>query len=135
MRSVCEHLDSRRLLTTEVYVRRPAYVRVEILGEVIVKDDADTATVKRAIEEKLCRYFDPLEGGENGRGWPFGGAIYYSRVYRQVFVEGVDRITTLAICVDGQVSAACQDVELGEGVLTYSTGHGQIQVRYGWDQG
>ena len=133
LRTVCAYLDQRRLLTTELYVIKPTYQHVEVRAEVIVDDDADLAEVKEAIEETLLTYFDPLKGGEDGQGWPFGGTIFYSRVYQRVFtVKGVASIKRLVIVLDGNEALECTDVAIKESALLYSTGH-EVEVEYSFD--
>jgi predicted phage baseplate assembly protein len=130
LRTVCAYLDQRRLLTAELYVIRPTYQRVEIRGEVIVHDNADIAEVKPAIEKTLLDYFHPLRGGEDGQGWPFGGTIFFSRVYQRVFtVAGVQSISRLVIVLDGEEAPECKDVPIRQDALVYSTQH-DVQVRY-----
>jgi predicted phage baseplate assembly protein len=131
LRTVCEYLDQRRLLTTELYVARPTYCLVEITGKVIARDNADLAEVTTAIEQSLLRYLHPLVGGEDGRGWPFGGDVFYSRVSQRIFsVPGVDRIESLELLADGQTCGPCSDVIVDAGVLVYSTRHGRLEVGY-----
>jgi predicted phage baseplate assembly protein len=135
LRTVCAYLDQRRLLTAELYVIGPTYQRVEVRGEVIVSDSADLAEVKEGIEQTLQAYFHPLKGGEDSLGWPFGGTIFYSRVYQRVFtVPGVQSITRLAIVLDGEEAEACKDVPIKDGALLYSEEH-QIQVQYSFGEG
>ena len=130
IRTVCEYLNQRRLLTTELYVIKPDYIKVEIKCEVIVEDIMDSAVVKEAIGKRLCSYFHPLTGGEDGDGWPFGGDIYYSRVFHQIYsVPGVRRIENTIIVVDNEESMECKDVFIPEGSLVYSEEH-DIHVRY-----
>jgi predicted phage baseplate assembly protein len=130
MRSVCAYLNERRLLTAEVYVLAPTYQRVEVRGEVIVNDDADLSEAKQKVEETLSAYFHPLTGGDDGKGWPFGGAIFYSKVVHRVFaVPGVARIQQLDIYVDGEKKEKCEDVEIQTHGLTYSTEH-HVDVAY-----
>lgn len=124
LRTVCAYLDQRRLLTTEVYVIKPTYQQVEIRGDVVVTDDADLAEVKQAIESSLLTYFHPLTGGDDGQGWPFGGTIFFSRVYQRVLaVTGVQSIVRLVIVVDGEEMSECKDVPIQEQALLYSTNH------------
>ncbi len=124
LRTVCAYLDERRLLTTELYVMKPAYQQVSIRTEVVVTDDADLAEVSKEIISRLLEYFHPLRGGEKKDGWPFGGTIYYSRVYQRVFeVDGVASITSLAIIVDGDEKPACTDVPIAPHALLFSTEH------------
>lgn len=133
LRTVCAYLDPRRLLTTELYVIGPVYQQVEVRGEVVAADDADLAEVKQGVEKALLDYFHPLKGGEEEQGWPFGGTIYYSRVYQRVFaVEGVRSIQTLTILLDREEFPACTDVPIRPGALLYSTQH-DLQVGYSFD--
>jgi predicted phage baseplate assembly protein len=133
LRTVCAYLDQRRILTTEVYVVRPTYQQVKIDVEVIIKDNADLAEVKPAIEESLLNYFHPLKGGEDDQGWPFGATIFYSRVHQRVFaVPGVQTIKRLTIYLDGEEAPECRDVDLKPGALAFSTEH-QVNVQYSFE--
>ena len=130
LRSVCAYLDQRRLLTTELYVVKPTYQRVQIRAEIIVNDDADLAEVQENLEQSLLDYFHPLKGGEDGLGWPFGGTIYFSRVNQRCFtIPGVQSVATLVIVLDGEEMPACTDVIINEAGLLFATEH-QIQVSY-----
>jgi predicted phage baseplate assembly protein len=130
MRVVCAYLDKRRLLTAEVFVLRPTYQHVEVRGDIIVHDDADLGEVKQKVEDGLTSYFHPLKGGDEGRGWPFGGTIFYSKVVNRVFqVSGVSRIQELDIYLDGERKEKCEDVELKPYALLYSTDH-HLDVHY-----
>ena len=133
LRTVCAYLDERRLLTTEVYVDKPTYQKVEVAAEVIVQDSADVGVVKTAIESALSQYFHPLKGGEDGLGWPFGGTIYYSRVYQQIFtVDGVQSIQSLTITLDGDDQPAFQDVTIGPVSLLYND-QNDISANYSFE--
>lgn len=134
LQAVCACLNQRRLLTTEVYVIPPSYRLVKISADIVALPSADLASVKREVEARLTRYFHPLTGGEDGLGWPFGGTIFYSRVYATILqVEGVDRIDNnqLEIFLDGEAQAFCRDAPLEEGELLYSEEH-DIRVTYGF---
>ena len=134
LRTVCEYLNLRRLLTTEVYVVGPTYKEVKIRVEVVAEDSADSAEVKREIEQSLLDYFHPLKGGEDGQGWKFGGNIFYSRVYQRVFsVPGVYSIDPLIIILEGKEYDQCKNIEIEEGVLVFSTEH-DVQVNYSFDE-
>ena len=135
LRAVCAYLDERRTLTTELYVIGPRYREVTIEAELVATDEADLAAVKSAATAELVRYFDPLSGGEGstadtpGTGWPFGGTIVYSRLYRRLSFEGVSRIASLTIKLDGEAHEPCRDVPLDGGFLLKNGEH-SIEVRY-----
>ena len=131
LRAVCRYLDERRLLTTEVFVLKPQYQRVEVRGDIVVHDAADAAQVHAGIVVSLVDYFHPLRGGDKANGWPFGGTIHYSRVYQRVFsVPGVASISRLTIVLDDEEQRECTDVPIARNGLLYSTEHA-ISVSYG----
>ena len=113
LRIVCDYLDARRLIGTELFVVAPAYVSVAISAQIAVDDDANPATVREAVEAALAGYLHPLSGGDDGGGWPFGGAIRYSKLVQRVFtVSGVDSVPELVLTVDGTERPACRDVSI-----------------------
>ena len=130
MRTVCAYLDQRRLLTTELYVAPPTYQEVGIEVEVVADDAADLAEVQRQVEQSLLDYFHPLHGGEDGRGWPFGGTVSFSRSFQRVFsVAGVTSVDRLVITVDGVEAPECRDVALQPDALASSRTH-RVSVAY-----
>ena len=114
---MCEYLDARRLLTTEVFVVAPRYVPLKLQVQVVVKDDADPGAVKEALERALARYLHPLTGGDDEQGWPFGGALRYSKIVQRAFVEGVDSVSLLKLTRDGEEQPECRDVPLEANAL------------------
>ena len=60
------------------------------------------------------------------QGWPFGGSVYFSDLYRLILdTPDVLRIVDgqLVIRCDGEAQAFCRDVLLCPGELAYSLGH------------
>lgn len=135
LQTVCAFLNDRRLLTSEVYVIGPRYQAVQVHVEVIAQDNTDLAIVKTDVVNSITRYFDPITGGEDstqtedGSGWPFGGDIFYSLLYKRVLITGVKRIVSLTITLDGEAYQPCQDVAVEAGILLSNAAH-QIEVRY-----
>jgi predicted phage baseplate assembly protein len=99
LRLVCAHLNRHRLITTELYVIGPRYLTIDNLEvEVLVSRKLDLKAVGDAVVAALRAYFHPLQGGVEGRGWPFGEDIYFAQVYRQLLnVAGVTRVLCLTI--------------------------------------
>lgn len=70
LRRVCDHLDSRRLVTTEVYVRGPSYLRVYISVGIQVRAGFFVDKVEQDAELRLRQYLSSLPpGGVDGLGW------------------------------------------------------------------
>jgi len=75
-------LDERRLLTTRVNIRQPAYVWVSVRATLGASPDATPSQVEEAILSRLNRFLNPLTGGLDGNGWPFGRNLFLSDVYQ-----------------------------------------------------
>ena len=130
LRTVCAYLNQRRLLTAELYVVPPTYQKVQIQASIIAENSADLAEVTTAVTNTLLKYLHPLTGGDDGLGWPFGGTIYYSALFQQIFsTDGVQRVESVVINLDGTAYPPCQDVPIKAGALVFSTDH-QVQVNY-----
>lgn len=131
-RAVCAALDAARPITTEVFVVPPTYHTVRVVADVVVGADADLASVKTAAEEALLAYLDPIKGGEDGSGWPFGGVVAFSRVYSRISLPGVARIDRVGISLDGREAPDCTNVPIPAGHLVVSGTH-EIRPAYEGD--
>lgn len=118
LRLICAWLNERRLITTELYVTGPKYVKVSQLQvEILAAPDADLKAVQDRARAVLEQYFHPLRGGpapapgKDGPGWPIGGDIYLGDVFDQLLAqEGVERVPDLKMGLDGQPNDECADV-------------------------
>jgi Baseplate J-like protein len=124
MQTVCAYLNRHRLLTTEVFIAPPKYVQVKVEATVLARPSANPAAVKTHIEMVLNTYLHPLTGGEDGLGWPLGGEVIHSEVFRRVLsVDGVQRIDELRIVIDGDRLLPCTDAPIPKNFLVFSDGH------------
>jgi hypothetical protein len=74
-------LQPRRTLTTHLRAVGPGYVDVTVKATVALNDDAPPAETLQDVSRTLVAFFDPLSGGPDGTGWPFGREVYVSEVY------------------------------------------------------
>jgi hypothetical protein len=96
--AIWSFLDDRRLLGIKHHVVGPEYVTVRITASVFLEPGYRSDTVKAVIVKQLQRFFHPLKGGDDGRGWPFGRAVYLSEIYQQIDqVTGVDYVTDVTV--------------------------------------
>lgn len=71
LRRVCNHLDPRRLVTTEIYVNGPEYVDVHLSVGVQVREGYYRDEVLNAVRDRLRTYLSALPpGGPEEAGWP-----------------------------------------------------------------
>ncbi len=81
---VQSYLDERRLLGTRMEISSPHYVPVSIEARIKGKPGTDFALVADKIEKGLYRYINPVCGGIDGNGWPFGRAISLPEIYAAI---------------------------------------------------
>jgi hypothetical protein len=73
-------LDDRRTLATRHHVVGPDYLPVEVAANLALREDAPPRDTLDAARQALRAFFDPLTGGPERTGWPFGRAVYASEV-------------------------------------------------------
>ncbi len=101
--TVCRHLDRHRLITTRLHVVAPDYVEVAVDAVVVLAPGYREELVLGRILEALDRFLDPLAGGPDGGGWPFGRTVHLSEVYERLDgVEGLDCVRDVAITATGK---------------------------------
>jgi len=126
LEKVARHLDATRLITTEIHVVAPTYNSVSIEADIAIRRTASPETVRAALEARIDAFLSPLTGGAKGDGWPFGGAIYFSDLYRIVVeTPEITRIVDgqLGIRVNGELAPFCRDVAICPGELVYAVAH------------
>jgi hypothetical protein len=84
----------------------------------------DESQLKQSLATALDTLFDPLHGGLDGSGWPFGGTIYFSWIHRALLLPGVSRLGEVTVTLDGENYPACTDAPLGgPSILLFSGEH------------
>jgi hypothetical protein len=94
MDAVCSHLEPRRLVTTEVFLRPPVYKGIWVSVGLEVVPGASVAQVREAVKKELLQFLSPLppverrgvledqtvllttpQYAEMRKGWPLGKAV------------------------------------------------------------
>ena len=90
-------MDERRLLTTKVDIRPPAYRWVSVKVQLRAVPGASQDEVEAEVLARLYRFLNPLVGGSRGNGWHFGRDLFVSDVYQSLqgsrnvqFIRGVE---------------------------------------------
>jgi len=90
---VADFLDERRMITTRLHVVGPRYVRVGVKATLGLMPDATEDAVSQSAVTALQHFLDPISGGEDGEGWPFGRNVYVSEIFNLLDrVPGVDYV-------------------------------------------
>jgi hypothetical protein len=97
LRAVCAELDRHRLVTTEVHVVPPQYMRLcRVYCRVKAQVGYTRLQVRDLVATALATYLDVLLGGEDGQGAPFGAQVHIAELMAHVFrTDGVERVDDL----------------------------------------
>jgi len=122
--TVLSHLNRHRLLTDKVEVKGPKYVGIGVKISVYIKPGFSEEGRKNKIIEALNDFLDPLKGGEDGNGWPFGRTVYRSEIFSLLEnVKGVDCIQSVNLKSAQKKVNDLGNIEVDEDTLVYSTSH------------
>ncbi|MER5465059.1 putative baseplate assembly protein [Streptomyces sp. NPDC002668] len=114
LEAVADHL-TRTLAPTGITVvaAAPRYVRVDARIVLALAMGADRAAAVRRAEDGLRRFLHPLDGGDRGDGWPFGGPLIHTTLARRLLIdEEVAAVPLLTLTVDGLPVQPCTDTPL-----------------------
>ncbi|MEV6120396.1 putative baseplate assembly protein [Streptomyces sp. NPDC052077] len=127
LRAITGSLDERRLIGTRLVVEPPVYQGVTVVAR-LVAAPGDTDRVREAALGALFAHLDPLRGGPDGTGWPFGRPVQYGEVFGvlqraagNALVEDVRLFP--ADPVTGRRGAPVDRIDLGAGALVFSYQH------------
>jgi predicted phage baseplate assembly protein len=94
--AICNYLEPRRLLTTEVIVEGPTYIGLSVSIGFDAMPGRDIATVREAVKQAIRDFLSPLTGGPNapnGTGWPLSKNVEsVDLLVQAVRVDGVSRV-------------------------------------------
>jgi predicted phage baseplate assembly protein len=95
---ITAYLDERRLVSTQLNVQAPDYQWVETEIRFHPSAYVDIETVRKAVESRLFEFLNPLIGGPNGDGWPFGRDLFIADIQAVLLtVPGVDFIRSVKL--------------------------------------
>jgi hypothetical protein len=125
--AVWRYLNRRRLVTTDIQVVGPEYIEVQVAARVRLRPGASSAKAPQRIRAALETFLNPLTGGPDALGWPFGRAVFRSEVLQIIdSVPGVDHVVAMTLRTSG-APAQCGDIALCPMALVRSGAH-EIEV-------
>ncbi|MET9921807.1 putative baseplate assembly protein [Streptomyces sp. NPDC006435] len=132
--AVAARLDERRLVGTRLVVEPPAYQGVTVVAR-LVASGGDVDRVRTEALAALFRHIDPLRGGAEGTGWPFGRPVQYGEVFSVLQnVPGVGLVEEVRLFpadpITGRRGAAQERIDVAAGALVFSHQH-QVVVTAG----
>ncbi len=90
-KEIRDYLFPRRLITTRLHVVGPKYIDVGINFQVVEKPNVNPEDLVKNVRQRLEDFLNPIAGGHDGKGWPFGRDIFISEIYQIIEeTEGLD---------------------------------------------
>lgn len=126
-RAISAYLRPRRIVGTRVEVVGPVYRKISVVARVQSVPGVNTTNLQTRLKQRIDSFFDPLSGGPDGTGWPFGRDVYRSEVL-QVIDEtpGVENVLSLELVTeDGRPQ--CNNICIGPTGLV-DAGEHEIEV-------
>ena len=131
---ISNSLDERRLVGTRLLVQPPDYLWLTAVVSLTSRPRFDPAEVRTEVLRALYRLYDPLVGGPDGTGWPFGRSVQSHEVHAALArIPGVDMSQEVRVALfpaeadTGRRAAAVDRMDLPDTGLVYSFDH-QVRV-------
>jgi predicted phage baseplate assembly protein len=132
LQRIRDRLDESRVIGTRILVEPPVYRGVTVVTKLKARPRANPTRLRDTALLALYRYLDPITGGPDEGGWPFGRPVTVGEIYatlqrlretelvEDVRLFGADPLT-------GERGAAVQRLELDPNALVFSYEH-QVMV-------
>ena len=122
--AVCDHLDERRLVTTELHVRGPVYRPIVVSIGLDAAPGASFPQVRDAVQRAVKDFLSPipLPNDDSTVGWPLGKAVDPLEIWTVAArVTGVARISAVLVG-DTTTLSPLTRVEMGAFELPHVVG-------------
>lgn len=130
--AISAELEMRRCLGARVMVEPPHYQGVTVVATLLARPRTSVERLRARAIEALYRYLNPISGGPEGTGWPFGRPVQSGEVFAVLQrLSGVDMVEDVRLFgadpTTGQRGEAASRIDLGPQALVFSYEH-QIRV-------
>jgi len=132
---VAGRLDETRVVGTRVIVEPPVYRGITIVARLRPRSRVTPSRLQEDALRALYAYFNPISGGPEAAGWPFGRPVQVGEVYSVLQrVRGTELVEDVRLFgadpITGQRGQATQRLDLEAHALVFSYEH-QLMVEEG----
>ncbi|HEX9061510.1 MAG TPA: baseplate J/gp47 family protein, partial [Clostridia bacterium] len=123
LHTVKRYLNDLRLITTELHVIPPEYVKVKVICTVVVLPHIKFN--ESNVTDMLKEFLNPI-GGRNFSGWPFGGTVRKGDIISRISdIPGVEYVKNIKLFADGEDTKyeKSGDIVIPPYALVYSGEH------------
>jgi len=132
LQAIASRLDECRLVGTRVLVEPPLYQGVTVVARLRSRPRTAVSRVEAAALDALFQHLNPISGGPDGRGWPFGRPVQAGEIFSILqAVPGVELVEDVRIFgadpTTGSRGQATQRLEVAANSLVFSYEH-QVRI-------
>ncbi len=135
LQRIVDRLEETRVIGTRLVVEPPVYRGVTVVARLRARPRANPTRLQEDAIRALYRFLDPIGGGPDGDGWPFGRPVSSGELHAVLQkLRGVELVDDLRIFgadpVTGQRGPQTNRLELEPSALVFSYEH-QVLVEAG----
>jgi predicted phage baseplate assembly protein len=128
VQAIARRLDECRLIGTRVMVQSALYRGVTVVARLKARPGASGARLQEEALDALYAYVNPVSGGPDRNGWPFGRPVHSGELFAVLQgLRGLELIEDLRVFsadpVSGQRGGAVQRMDLEPHALVFSYEH------------
>jgi len=128
LHKITRRLDDCRILGSRILVEPPVYRGVTVVAKLRPRPSANPARLQSDALDALYNYFQPVTGGPDGKGWPFGRPVQVGEVYSVLqALRGTELVEDARLFgadpVTGQRGQAVQRLQIEPHALVFSYEH------------
>ncbi len=128
LQKITDRLEESRVIGTRVMVEPPVYRGITIVARLRARSRVNPTRLQEDALQALYEYFNPITGGPDGTGWPFGRPINVGEVYSVLQgLRGTELVEDARLFgadpVTGQRGQQTQRLELETHALVFSYEH------------
>lgn len=101
LRTISQHLDRYRLITSEIHVIPPEYIKITVHAVVVIHPTGQDD--KLQIVQLLNNFLRPFDSAKGDMGWEFGRTVYKGDIYDIMNrAKGVSYIQDIWLSAEGR---------------------------------
>ncbi len=128
LREITQEIDRRRTIGARVVVEPPTYRGVTVVAKLRAHAHADQDRLRPVALRALYQYLNPISGGRDSSGWPFGRSVQAGGIYSVLqHLPGVEQVEEVRLFpadpITGQRGSQVDRVDMAANSLVFSYGH------------
>jgi predicted phage baseplate assembly protein len=128
VRRIAAYLDERRVIGSRVVVEPALFQGVTIVAKILARPRTSAERLEAEARNALYDYFNPVRGGPDGGGWPFGRTVHVGEVYAVLQrLKGTELVEEARLYAadprTGERGKAVQSISIPSNSLVFSYEH------------